>query len=188
MSEPLPEDDIREPEKMPRTVDEWLPQVYKELRRLAQRRVSRESSELTLQATALVHEAYLRLNGGKFQNRRHFFAAAAEAMRRILIERARRVSRIKHGGERKRVEFEQTDLLIRQDPEEIVALDAALEKLEVHDPMMSTTVKLRYFAGFSIREAAEALELSPRTVDRLWSAAKAWLYRELSGRGDGTPA
>ena len=161
---------------------ELLPLVYTELRNLARRRMARESPGHTLQPTALVHEAYLRLVKDEhlqWENRRHFFAAAAEAMRRILIERARRVAADKHGGGARRVPLEDAGLRDEPKPDELLALDEALRRLESRDPTMSSVVKLRYFAGLTVPETANALGLSPRTVDRTWAEARAWLYREM---------
>lgn len=161
---------------------ELLPLVYDELRRLARSRLARERPGQTLQPTALVHEAYLRLVEGSdpgWDGKRHFFAAAAEAMRRILIERARRRAAEKHGGGAERVTLE--DVAVEQElaPETLLALDAALERLERLDGQMAQVVKLRYFAGLSVEETAESLDLSARTVNRQWTGARAWLLREL---------
>jgi RNA polymerase sigma factor (TIGR02999 family) len=162
--------------------DELLPLVYEELRRLARARMAHEGPQ-TLQPTALVHEAYLRLvgdNDPQWQSRGHFFAAAAEAMRRILIERARRVARPKHGGDRRFVELDaDTPSLSQPRPEELLAIDQALERLERRDPEMAAVVKLRFFAGMTEVETARATGRSERTVRRQWTAAKAWLRREM---------
>ena len=161
-----------------------LPIVYKELRALARHRMADEKPGQTLQTTALVHEAYVRLVGSKdpkWANRAHFFAAAADAMRRILIDRARKVARQKHGGGQKRVtanEFLATDDLA---PEDLLELDQALSRLEANDEEMAAVVKLRYFAGLTIEETASALNISPRSVNRIWIGAKAWLRLELIG-------
>ena len=166
-----------------RAVDELFPIVYQELRRLAAWRMSKESPGQTLQATALVHEAYLRLVGAEKQNwssRGHFFSAAAEAMRRILIENARRKKRIKYGGDRQRVDIDDAQLANEEPSEDIVALDEALAKLAEEDPEVADLVKLRYFAGLTLEEAAEALGVSSRTADRYWSYARAWLYQEIT--------
>ncbi len=166
-----------------RASEALLPLVYGELRKLARAKMARERPGQTLQATALVHEAYLRLLGGTdlgWDNRGHFFAAAAEAMRRILIERARRYSREKHAGGLRRVSFEQVDLAGEErDLEELLELDRALDRLEAQDARMAQVVKLRYFAGLTVEETAQALDTAPRTVNRLWTAAKSWLHREL---------
>jgi RNA polymerase sigma factor (TIGR02999 family) len=169
----------------PQAAEKLLPLVYNELRRLAARRLARERSDHTLQATALVHEAYLRLVGSdesqNWDSRRHFFAAAAVAMRRILVERARRKHRQIHGGGRKRVPLEPDLLVGREPPEELMALDEALEKLGEHDPVKLRLVELRYFAGLTSDQAAQVLGISPSTADRHWVYARAWLRREIQG-------
>ena len=161
--------------------DELLPLVYDELRKLARARMSRERAGQTLQPTALVHEAYLRLIGEdvKWDNRRHFFAAAAESMRRILIDRARRYAAVKHGGEFRRTDFDGLQVPSGEDVEKLIAWDELLDKLAERDATMADVVKLRYFAGFSVAETAQALEVSPRTVNRHWTAAQAWLRVQL---------
>ena len=184
-------DDDAEPEPgADGTAAELLPLLYDELRRMARGQMARESGPQTLTATALVHEAWLRLSGGdEWRSRRHFFGAAAEAMRRILIERARRVGRRKHGGDRMRVTL--VEGLVGEDPEaeEILALDEALSRLEALVPEMAEVVKLHQFAGLSLEETAAALGTSERTVSRRWTAARAWLKRELSrGRSASRPA
>jgi RNA polymerase sigma factor (TIGR02999 family) len=163
-----------------------LPLVYDELRRLAAQKLAREKPGQTLQATALVHEAYLRMvNPGEeqlpaaFGNRRYFFAAAAEAMRRILVDNARRKQSEKHGGGWQRHDAEQVDIFVRQPREDLLALNEALEKLGSLDPQAAELVQLRYFAGLSIPEVAEVLDVAPRTADRLWAYAKAFLHQEL---------
>ena len=163
--------------------DELVPLVYAELRRLAKARMAREKAGHTLQGTALVHEAYLRLIGDEemqWENRGHFFAAAAEAMRRILIEAARKKARIRHGGGQARVSLDDTEVGIVARADDVLELDDALEKLESRDPRMGQVVKLRYFAGLTVDETAQALGTSPRSVNRLWTGAKAWLYREMA--------
>jgi RNA polymerase sigma factor (TIGR02999 family) len=167
-----------------------LPVVYDELRRLAAARLARETPGQTLQPTALVHEAYLRLLGpdpaGKppaFDGRGHFFAAAAEAMRRILVDRARERSRLKRGGDRQRVELREDDLVSEPDTDELLALDEALDKLAAEDPTKATLVKLRYFAGLTVEQASTALGISRATADRYWTYARAWLYHEVTGQG-----
>lgn len=164
--------------------EQLLPLVYDELRKLARARMSRERPGQTLQPTALVHEAYLRLvenQDPQWENRGHFFAAAAESMRRILIERARRVASEKHGGAVQRVTFDEALPVSEEERSiELLAVDQALEKLQALDPAMADVVKLRYFAGLSIEETAAAMESSPRTVTRTWSAARAWIRREIS--------
>ena len=165
-----------------RAVNELLPIVYEELRRLAAAKLARESSGQTLQSTALVHEAYLRLVGSEqpaFDGRAHFFAAAAEAMRRILVERARKRSRLKHGGGRKQFEIEDRDLVGEPESEQLLALSEALEKLAAEDPVKADLVKLRYFAGLTVEQAAEFLGISRATADRYWAYARAWLYQEV---------
>lgn len=167
-----------------RAVDQLLPAVYEELRRLAAQKLSRERPGQTLQATALVHEAYLRLVGAEGQNfrgRTHFFAAAAEAMRRILIENARRKRSGKHGGRQMRVDLEAEDLAVEGPSEDILALDEALSGLAQIDAMKADLVKLRFFAGLTLEQAAGTLGLSPTTAKRHWRFAKAWLYNRFSG-------
>ena len=162
-----------------------LPLVYEELRRLAACRLAREPSGQTLQPTALVHEAYLRLVGSRgdegWDGRGHFFAAAAEAMRRILIENARRKGRRKHGGDLARVDLAEADLACRMPPEELIALDEAMTRLEAEDPLKARLVRLRFFAGLSLEEAAQVLGVSAVTAKRYWRYARAWLHREVSG-------
>jgi RNA polymerase sigma factor (TIGR02999 family) len=164
-----------------------LPLVYDELRKLAAQKLSREQPGQTLQATALVHEAYLRLVGNSarqgFSGRGHFFAAAATAMRRILIERARRMHRQIHGGERKRQEL-HPDLVASPEPnEDLLALDCALAKLAERDSVKARLVELRFFGGLTGEEAAQILGVSARTADRYWLYARAWLRREMDGAG-----
>lgn len=163
--------------------DRLLPLVYNELRAVARAKMAHERPGQTLQPTALVHEAYLRLFGNaapRWENRAHFFSAAAEAMRRILIERARRQTRLKRGGKQQRVPL--TEIAGEQplDAEQLLSLDRALARLEAQDPSMGHVVKLRFFAGLTVDETAAALDIAPRTVDRHWIAARAWLHRELS--------
>jgi len=160
-----------------------LPLIYEQLRAIAQQRMSGERSGHTLQATALVHEVYLKLMGNgdaAWASRAHFFHAAAQAMRRILIEHARQRGRLKRGGEFKRQSLERVDLAVEEDPGAILALDAAICRLEERDERAARIVKLRFFAGLSIEETAEAVGLSERTVKREWTYARAWLYRTLS--------
>jgi RNA polymerase sigma factor (TIGR02999 family) len=161
-----------------------LPLVYDQLIAIARRRMSAERQEHTLQATALVHEAYLRLLGDDGANlawasRAHFFNAAAEAMRRILIEHARSRGRAKRGGGRKRQPLDIVDLAAEDNAEDILALDAAICRLAEQDDQAARIVRLRFYAGLSVEEAAEALEISPRTVKRDWAFARAWLYEQL---------
>jgi RNA polymerase sigma factor (TIGR02999 family) len=165
-----------------------LPLVYDELRQLAAQKLAVETPGQTLQPTALVHEAYLRLVGEqKFEGRGHFFAAAAEAMRRILVENARRKKAIKHGGDLQRVELEGQDVPVRPLPDEIVALDEALTRLSAEDPKAAQIVQLHFFAGLSIEQAAEALGVSRATAYRQWSFARAWLRCAIGGEGDAPP-
>jgi RNA polymerase sigma factor (TIGR02999 family) len=162
-----------------------LEAVYDELRRLAARRLARESPGQTLEPTALVHEAYVRLVGSaeRWENRGHFFAAAAEAMRRILIDRARAKKRLKRGGRAKRVDLKQVDLAYEMPADELIALDEALQRLQADDPTKAELVKLRFFAGLTVEQAAESLGISRATADRHWRFARAWLYHEIT-RGD----
>jgi RNA polymerase sigma factor (TIGR02999 family) len=169
----------------PRATEELLPLVYGELRRLAAQKLALEKPGQTLDATALVHEAYLRLvgpaNAHGWDGRGHFFSAAAEAMRRILVERARRKARGKHGGGLKRVDLDHLDISTGDpDGDLLLALDEALAKLTTKHPEKVALVNLRYFAGLTLDQAAAALGLSPATVDRHWAYARAWLHRELS--------
>jgi RNA polymerase sigma factor (TIGR02999 family) len=161
--------------------EELLSLVYEELRRLAAAKLARESDAHTLQPTALVHEAWLKLTGSsqRWANPGHFFGAAAEAMRRILIDRARRRGRVRHGGGLLRVQLDQVDVAVTSDDETLLCLNEAIEKLAMEAPQKAELVKLRYFAGLSITEAAEALEISEATAKRHWSYARAWLYAEL---------
>jgi RNA polymerase sigma factor (TIGR02999 family) len=172
----------------PRAGGELLPLVYGELRRLAKQRLAREKPGQTLQATALVHEAYLRLVGddasGGWNSRGHFFAAAAEAMRRILVDNARRKRAAKRGGRLGRQALDDIDIAAPAPSEDLLALDEALAKLEANDPVKAQLVKLRYFAGLSEEDAARALGVSRATVQRHWRYAKAWLLDELRGAGD----
>ncbi|MCU0916417.1 MAG: sigma-70 family RNA polymerase sigma factor [Planctomycetes bacterium] len=162
--------------------DELLPLVYEELRLLAAQKLSHETPGQTLQATALVHEAYLRLVGDEpqgWENRGHFFAAAAEAMRRILIENARRKKSPKHGGGRCSLDLDAVEPAVPTASDDLVALDEALTRLAAEDPVKGDLVKLRFFAGLSIDQAAQALRISRATAIRHWSFAKAWLFHEL---------
>jgi RNA polymerase sigma factor (TIGR02999 family) len=172
----------------PSAAGQLLPLVYDELRKLAAQRLSHEKPGQTLDATALVHEAYLRLLGVEqsqhWNSRGHFFAAAAEAMRRILVENARRKRAEKHGGGLRRVNLDETDALAAAAPDDLLALDEALERLTAHDPTAGHLVKLHCFAGLTIEQAAEALELSRTSAYRLWTFARAWLHSQLTGRPD----
>jgi RNA polymerase sigma factor (TIGR02999 family) len=165
--------------------DRLLPLVYEQLRRLASQKLAQEKSGQTLQPTALVHEAYVRLidvnTEPQWENRRHFFAAAAEAMRRILIENARRKQRLKHGGALQRVELRDEDLAGAGASDDLLALDEALARLEKDDPAKAELVKLRYFAGLTSEEAAAALGISRATAARYWTYARAWLYDRVRG-------
>jgi RNA polymerase sigma factor (TIGR02999 family) len=167
---------------------ELLPQVYDELRRLARSRIAREPAGLTLQPTALVHEAYLRLAGDgtdrRWDKRGHFFAAAAIAMRRILVERARHYKRIKHGGEQQRVELDAESPALAPSLPDVLAIDQALTRLEQMDPQKARIVLLRYFAGLTIEETAAAMDLSTATVKNEWAFARAWLHDVLRRAGD----
>jgi RNA polymerase sigma factor (TIGR02999 family) len=172
----------------PHAAARLLPLVYRELRRLAAQRLAREAPGQTLQATALVHEAYLRLVGGagsrQWNGRGHFFAA--EAMRRILVEKARRRKRLRHGGGRRRIDLDEA-LRLQQpadagrSPADLLALDEALTRLAALNPVRAELVKLRFFAGLTTAEAAEALGVSVATAERYWTFARTWLYAELSG-------
>jgi RNA polymerase sigma factor (TIGR02999 family) len=162
--------------------EELLPLVYSELRTLAAARMARESAGQTLQATALVHEAWMRIagqSGQRWDNRGHFFAAAAEAMRRILIENARRKSRLKHGGGQIRVELEGLELASASPDEQVLLLDDALAKLQAEDPQKARIVVMKFFGGMTTAEIAELLGVTERTVERQWAFAKAWLLREI---------
>jgi RNA polymerase sigma factor (TIGR02999 family) len=166
----------------PHAAEQLLPLVYDELRKLAAAKLAQEKPGQTLQPTALVHEAYVRLVGDQhFDNRGHFFAAAAEAMRRIVVETARRKKRAKHGGGRERVEVELDDLPTRLPPEDLLALDEVLERLEHLDPVKARLVNLRYFAGMTIEQAAAALNISRVTAHRYWTFARAWLHQQMTG-------
>ncbi|HZL36193.1 MAG TPA: sigma-70 family RNA polymerase sigma factor [Tepidisphaeraceae bacterium] len=165
---------------------ELLPLVYDELRKLARHRMSGEAADHTLQPTALVHEAYLRLVGKDnpgWQNRAHFFAAAAEAMRRILVDHARRKQADKRGGDLERQPLDSAQLVAPSPGNDIVALDEALGRLKRIEPQAAQVVELKYFAGLSLQEIAQMLGISPRTADRQWAYARAWLHQELRGAG-----
>jgi RNA polymerase sigma factor (TIGR02999 family) len=171
----------------PHAAEQLLPLVYDELRKLAAERMAQEKPGQTLQATALVHEAYLRLVDAEkapyWNSRGHFFAAAAEAMRRILVEKARRKASLKRGGGRAREELDEENLVAPPLPDDLLALDEALSQLAVADPQAAELVKLRYFAGLTVKQAAEALGISPRTAVFLWAFARAWLLRKIEGEG-----
>jgi RNA polymerase sigma factor (TIGR02999 family) len=169
----------------PHAAEQLLPLVYDELRRLAEQRLAQERPGQTLQATALVHDAYIRLVDTEQQqhwnSRGHFYAAAAAAMRRILIEKARRKQSRKRGGDWKRLEMEGFDLAAPESPVEILALDEAIEKLAAADKAAADVVRLRFFAGLPLLEVARLMDISPRTADRLWAYARAWLHQEILG-------
>lgn len=164
---------------------ELLPVLYDELRNLARGQMARESGPQTLSATALVHEAWLRISGGSgepvWQSRRHFFGAAAEAMRRIMIERARGKMRIKHGGDYERVEWCEAEIIAVVPDDNLLALDEALAKLMLDDPMAGEIVSLRYFAGLKWSEIAEMTGMSERELSRQWEYARTWLHAEMTG-------
>jgi len=167
----------------PHAADELLPLVYEELRKLAAQKLARESPGQTLQATALVHEAWLRLGGDDqpaWDNRGHFFAAAAEAMRRILIDNARRKRTLRHGGGAVRVNLDALELAANMDDEQLLALNEALEQFAAHDARKAELVKLRFFAGLTNEQAARVLKVSEPTAKRDWAYARAWLYREMN--------
>ncbi len=170
----------------PKAAEELLPLVYEELRKLAAHKMANEAAGHTLQPTALVHEAWLRLVGNdaqvQFQNRAHFFGAAAEAMRRILIERARRKRAARHGGGQQRVDVEGVELAAPDEDDQLLAVNDALEKLMQQDKVEGELVKLRYFVGLTNDEAAEVLGISPRTAKHYWTHARAWLFQEIKCR------
>jgi RNA polymerase sigma factor (TIGR02999 family) len=169
----------------PSAAEQLLPLVYEELRKLASAKLANEKPGQTLQATALVHDAYIRLvdveKARHWDSRGHFFAAAAEAMRRILVEQARRKARVKHGGDLLRVELGDADIAITTSDERLLAIDGALNKLAGEDPQAAELVKLRYFAGFSISQAAEAIGISRTSAYEQWAYARAWLRCEVEG-------
>jgi RNA polymerase sigma factor (TIGR02999 family) len=166
-----------------KAAEELLPLVYDELRRLAAHKMANEAAGHTLQPTALVHEAWLRLNGGmqgsSWNGRAHFFGAAAEAMRRILIERARQKAAVKRGAGWERVDLEKVDIAADADSDTILFVNEALEKLQREDPKAAELIKLRFFGGLTLEEAAEVLGFSERTAKRCWAFARAWLYTEM---------
>ena len=167
----------------PQAADKLLPLVYDELRKLAAQRLAQEKPGQTLQATALVHEAYLRLVGvqktQRWDSRGHFFAAAAEAMRRILLNRARDRSRSKRGGDRHRIDLDQVEIALDTSDEHLISLDEALALLAVEDPKAAQLVNLRFFAGLTLKDCAAFLGLSMRSAERQWAYARAWLYARL---------
>ncbi len=172
----------------PSAADQLLPLVYAELRRLAASRMKHEKPGQTLQATALVHDAYVRLvedgEARHWNSRGHFFGAAAEAMRRILVEQARQKESLKRGGGRKRVELSDADLGTQGRDLDLIALDEAINGLELHDPRAARVVKLRYFAGLTIKQAAETIGISPSTADNDWVFARSWLRVQLDAGSD----
>jgi RNA polymerase sigma factor (TIGR02999 family) len=167
----------------PKAAGELLPLVYEELRKLAAAKMAQEQAGQTLQATALVHEAWLRLGGTEtpqgWNGRGHFFGAAAEAMRRILVDRARRKGRVRHGGQYERVDMEHVTLATEDSDDTVLAIHEALEKLALESPQKAEIVKLRYFTGLENQEIAQALGISLSTVERSWAYARSWLHREL---------
>lgn len=177
----------------PRAAQELLPLVYEELRKLASVRMANEKAGQTLQPTALVHEAWLKIAGEgneHFANRRHFFKAAANAMQQILIDIARRKQRLKHGGGQPSEELDESRIAMAAPSEELLAVNDALAALALEDPEAAEVVKMRYFVGMTITEIAATLGLAPRTVDRHWAFARAWLKRAIrsSSSGSGSPA
>jgi RNA polymerase sigma factor (TIGR02999 family) len=179
----------------PRAAEQLLPLVYDELRKLAAQRLAQEQPGQTLQATALVHEAYLRLapnrdespsRANQWNSRGHFFAAAAEAMRRILVESARRKGSLKRGANHQRVSLDQAISVSEPPSDDLLALDEALDRLAQEDPVKADLVKLRYFAGLSVEQTGEALGISRATADRYWSYAKVWLYQAVTGEDEPT--
>ena len=170
----------------PKAADQLLPLVYEELRKLAASKMANEAAGNTLQPTALVHEAWLRLVGNdnpQFAGRAQFFAAAAEAMRRILIDRARSKRAIRHGGGQVKIDLESIDPPTPDADDQLLAINDALEKLAAKDPVEAELVKLRYFVGLTVEEAATLLDISPRTARNYWTHARTWLYQEITVRG-----
>ena len=165
----------------PAAVATWNTELHCELRQMAARHLARLPPGQTLQATALVHEAWLRLGKSDqhWQNRAHFFGAAAQAMRQILVDQARRKAAVKHGGGQERVELSESKLVGGAPDEQLLAVNEALERLAAHDPAKAELVKLRYFVGLNLREAAEVMGISEPTAKRYWAYARAWLYREM---------
>ena len=174
----------------PQAAEQLLPLVYDELRQLAAQRLAHEKPGQTLQPTALVHEAYLRLVGADpkrpWDSRGHFFAAAAEAMRRILVEHARRKVRSRHGGGRRRVDLPDVEIVAPAEDEQVILLDEALTRLAAIRPQAAELVQLRFFSGLTVDEAATLLDLSPRTARRLWVFARAWLQRDMERAANAT--
>jgi RNA polymerase sigma factor (TIGR02999 family) len=172
----------------PAAAEQLLPLVYAELRQLAAQKLAHERPGQTLQATALVHEAYLRLvdddQAQPWNSRRHFFAAAAEAMRRILVESVRRKRSVKHGGQRVRIDLDEALVVGHEPPQDLVELDDLIEQLAAADPRAAELVKLRFFAGLTGDQTAEVLGISSRSADLLWAYARAWLFQKLHGESD----
>jgi RNA polymerase sigma factor (TIGR02999 family) len=169
----------------PKAADELLPLVYGELRKLAAAKMAHEAPHQTLQPTALVHEAWLRLVGNdnpQYANRAHFFAAAAEAMRRILIDKARRKKAVRHGGDQQRVALEGVEVAAPGDDDKLLAVNEALDQLAAQNPVEAELVKLRYFVGLTLEEAAGVLGVSARTADNYWAHARAWLYHQIKAQ------
>jgi RNA polymerase sigma factor (TIGR02999 family) len=175
----------------PHAAEQLLPLVYDELRRLATEKIAHENPGQTLQATALVHEAYVRLvdqdRAPHWKSRGHFFAAAAEAMRRILVENARRKQRVKHGGGRQRLDLDEACPIVQPPSDDLLALDEALTRLAAQDPIRAELVKLRFFAGLTMPEVAQVLSLSLATAERHWTFVRTWLFAELTG-GEAQPS
>ena len=174
----------------PKAADELLPLIYRELRNLAAHRMASEAPGHTLQPTALVHEVWLRLASGKnqlWESRAHFFAAASEAMRRILIEKARRRQRARHGGGQERTDLDDIEIVAPENDERLLQVHEALDQLAAEDKQKAEVVKLRFFVGLTDREVATALGLSERTVERYWAYAKPWLFRALGGKNPKPP-
>jgi len=168
----------------PKAAEELLPLVYEQLRKLAASKLAQQPPNQTLQPTALVHEAYLRLLGDgnrSWQDRRHFFAAAADAMRHLLVDRARHKAALRHGGGWHRVDLDNVVVATKTTDENVLLINEALEKLTAHDPGAAELIKLRFFAGLTFPQAAEVLGLSERTAKRSWAYARAWLFKEIQG-------
>ena len=176
----------------PSAAEQLLPLVYDELRRLAAQKLAQEKPGQTLQPTSLVHEAYLRLVDAnelqRWNSRGHFFAAAAEAMRRILVENVRRKKRLKHGGAYRKVDLDEVCLVTEEPTSDLDALDEALDRFEALDPLAARLVKLRFFAGLGMHQAAEALGIPLRTAERNWTYARTWLHRALAPEGGANPS
>ena len=174
----------------PQSADQLLPLVYEELRRVATHRMAQQPAGHTLQATALVHEAFLKLMGNAghtWANRRHFFATASEAMRHILVDRARRKTAVKHGGRQAHFQLDDVTIAGEAPDENVIRVNDALERLAAQDPVAAELVKLRFFGGFTFAQAAELLEISERTAKRLWAYARAWLYDEIQRTNQPAP-